>query len=72
MKGKKMGFFNLDGIFEAHREGRLQSFLEKMSLNDLAILKMELEGFEDRMDRSGKRESSIVQVIEIIDGLLEK
>jgi len=40
-----MGFFNLQEIIDAYKQGELEAALEDFDMNDLAYLKRELEGY---------------------------
>ncbi|MCC6157443.1 MAG: hypothetical protein IT350_05270 [Deltaproteobacteria bacterium] len=40
-----MGFFQLDEVIDAFRNGKLEDYCDSMSQNDLVLLKHEITGF---------------------------
>jgi hypothetical protein len=63
-----MGFFKLDDVIEAYRLGYLKDKVADMDLNDLVLLRHEVEGYAQKH----RRVDELQPMVEMLDFLIDE
>ncbi|MDP8225499.1 MAG: hypothetical protein P9L99_19215 [Candidatus Lernaella stagnicola] len=62
-----MGFFDLDQVIEAFKAGKIDSYLADFDLNDLALIRHELDGYAEKHNRLADLKALILTIDNMIN-----